>query len=84
MQVNNKQYREVLVMLSQTYGEPNLTTAERDKLLDWLDPLAAKVIYSTEHLGGVVPMACKQADARCSRSPTNTPCRSNCCKTLTA
>lgn len=49
-QINNKQWREALVTLSQIYGEPSLTTAERDKLLDLLDPLAAKVVYSTEHL----------------------------------
>jgi lipoprotein-anchoring transpeptidase ErfK/SrfK len=44
------QWYEALFALSLEYGRPELTVDERRKLLDLLDPLAGKVIYSTEHL----------------------------------
>jgi LysM repeat protein len=47
--VNNQQYREALSELSQFYGSPNLPNTDRTKLLEWLDALAGKVIYSSEH-----------------------------------
>lgn len=43
-------YRQALAGLSVFYGSADLSADEQQKLLDVLDPLAAKVIYSTEHL----------------------------------
>jgi LysM repeat protein len=43
-------YRSALAMLSAVYGDPVLTEEENETLLQMLDPLAAKVIYSREHL----------------------------------
>ncbi len=37
-------------VLSHLYTDPRLTVKERRQLQDALDPLAARVIYSTEHL----------------------------------
>ncbi|MFO0819644.1 MAG: LysM peptidoglycan-binding domain-containing protein [Pirellulales bacterium] len=37
-------------VLSHLYTDPRLTAVERRQLQDALDPLAARVIYSTEHL----------------------------------
>ncbi|MCA9145330.1 MAG: LysM peptidoglycan-binding domain-containing protein [Planctomycetaceae bacterium] len=41
---------DALVKLSSHYTDPNLTADEYSQLIDLLDPLAGKVIYSTEHL----------------------------------
>lgn len=49
-QIADEKWREALLTLSYAYEDPKVTAAERNKLLDLLDPLAAKVIYSTEHL----------------------------------
>jgi len=43
-------WRQALATLSALYEDPRLTHQERQKLLDSLDPLAARVIYSNEHL----------------------------------
>lgn len=43
-------YREALAKLSIFYQSPDLTPEEHQELLDWLDPLAARVIYSREPL----------------------------------
>jgi LysM repeat protein len=43
-------FRQALATLTPFYGSIDLTPAEHEKLLGVLDPLAGKVIYSTEHL----------------------------------
>ncbi len=43
-------YREALAKLSIFYRSPDLNGEEHEELLDWLDPLAARVIYSRESL----------------------------------
>jgi len=44
------EYRRALGALSQHYGKKGLTGPQKQKLQGWLDALAGKVIYSTEHL----------------------------------
>jgi LysM repeat protein len=43
------QYRYALGVLSQHYTRKGLTGPQQQKLQGWLDALAGKVIYSTEH-----------------------------------
>ncbi len=43
-------YREALATLSVFYQSPELTAQEQRELVDLLDPLAGRVIYSREHL----------------------------------
>jgi len=43
------EYRKALGALSQHYGRKGLTGPQQQKLQGWLDALAGKVIYSTEH-----------------------------------
>ena len=43
------EYRLALGTLSRYYRDPSLNAADRQRLQEWLDALAAKVIYSTEH-----------------------------------
>lgn len=49
-QYHSDRRREALATLSLFYETPNLTSLQRDELLSRLDPLAAEVIYSAEHL----------------------------------
>ncbi len=49
-QYHSDRRREALATLSLFYETPNLTSEQRDELLSRLDPLAAEVIYSSEHL----------------------------------
>lgn len=49
-QLDDGNYRQALASLSVFYDSPDLSPSEQRTLLDALDPLAAKVIYSTEHL----------------------------------
>ncbi|MBM4090867.1 MAG: LysM peptidoglycan-binding domain-containing protein [Planctomycetes bacterium] len=49
-QLEEGRYHDVLNTLSIFYKSQDLSPAEHAELLDLLDPLAAKVIYSTEHL----------------------------------
>lgn len=49
-QIKQGQFREALETLSPFYGSSDLTDNDQQKLLNLLDPLAGKVIYSTEHL----------------------------------
>ena len=49
MLVNNLQYAKALNVLSYFYGDRRLSLKEEEELLTWLDALAAKVLYSTEH-----------------------------------
>ena len=44
-----KDHRAALYGLSLFHNSPDLSAAERKQLLDLLDPLAGKVIYSREH-----------------------------------
>lgn len=48
--VENEQWHDALWTLSLFYGSPDLDEQQQELLLSWLDPLAAKVIYSREHL----------------------------------
>lgn len=48
--VAEQQYREALFLLSPYYERKDITAEQRKVLLDLLDPLAGKVIYSREHL----------------------------------
>ena len=48
--VADGKFRSALATLSPYYHLPDLTPDERQQLMAWLDPLAAKVIYSREHL----------------------------------
>lgn len=48
--IKSGQWRQALATLSAMYEDPRLSHEERQRLLDSLDPLAAKVVYSTEHL----------------------------------
>ena len=43
------EYRKALGTLSKHYGRKDLTGPQQQKLQGWLDALAGKVIYSTEH-----------------------------------
>jgi LysM repeat protein len=48
-QVKESRHREALLTLSAFYNDPAIPQQEQDALLEWLDALAARVIYSTEH-----------------------------------
>jgi LysM repeat protein len=48
--VNDGKFRTALATLSAHYHVAELSAEERAQLLAWLDALAAKVIYSREHL----------------------------------
>jgi lipoprotein-anchoring transpeptidase ErfK/SrfK len=48
-QLDKAQWSEALLTLSLFYNNPELTGEERQRLIDLLDPLAGKVIYSPEH-----------------------------------
>lgn len=48
--VAQQNYRDALASLSVIYGNPDLPSPEKEELGDLLDALAAKVIYSPEHL----------------------------------
>lgn len=49
-QVEERKFREALATLTPYYRSPDLDAAQQAELLEWLDALAAKVIYSKEHL----------------------------------
>jgi LysM repeat protein len=49
-QVADGRHREALLALSAFYNDTAIPTDDREALLGWLDALAAKVVYSTEHL----------------------------------
>ena len=42
--------RQALFILSRLYADPRLTAVDRRRLQDALDPLAAQVIYSQQHM----------------------------------
>lgn len=47
--VQQAKWRDALQLLSRSFGDPTHTPQQQRRLLDMLDPLAAKVIYSPEH-----------------------------------
>ena len=49
-QVEDGKFREALATLTPYYRSPDLDADQQAQLLEWLDALAAKVIYSSEHL----------------------------------
>lgn len=49
-QVAEGKHREALLALTPFYNDPAIPKQEHQELVGWLDALAAKVIYSTEHL----------------------------------
>ncbi|MCL4204561.1 MAG: LysM peptidoglycan-binding domain-containing protein [Pirellulaceae bacterium] len=48
--LNNRRWADALRTLSVFYDRPEVVAQERQRLVDLLDPLAGKVIYSTEHV----------------------------------
>ena len=49
-EISRDKFRTALATLSPFFNSPNITEQETEQLLGLLDPLAAKVIYSREHL----------------------------------
>jgi len=49
VQLQQGQWSEALLTLSFFFHDPDISGEERQRLLDLLDPLAGKVIYSPEH-----------------------------------
>ncbi len=49
-QVEDGKFRQALATLTPYYRSPDLSSEQQTQLLEWLDALAAKVIYSKEHL----------------------------------
>ncbi|HUE74099.1 MAG TPA: L,D-transpeptidase [Pirellulaceae bacterium] len=49
-QIDEGEFRAALATLSPHYGQSDLTPQQHGELVAWLDALAAKVIYSREHL----------------------------------
>jgi LysM repeat protein len=49
-QIEESKLRAALATLSPYYSRPELSPDDRAQLIGWLDALAAKVIYSREHL----------------------------------
>jgi hypothetical protein len=49
-QIEEGKFRSALATLSPHYNSPELPPEDRAQLIAWLDALAAKVIYSREHL----------------------------------
>ena len=49
-QVDDGKFREALVTLTPYYRSRDLDSQQQGQTLEWLDALAAKVIYSKEHL----------------------------------
>ena len=47
--VDDKNFRGALALLTRYYRDDDLDQPQRTKLNDWLDALAGKVIYSSEH-----------------------------------
>ena len=50
-----EKFRDALQLLSRQYRSGNVSGPQRQKLLGWLDALARKVIFSTEHHLSDVP-----------------------------
>ncbi|MCH7729872.1 MAG: LysM peptidoglycan-binding domain-containing protein [Planctomycetes bacterium] len=50
LQVKRGEFRRALEALTVFYDSPDLAPIDQQQLTDWLDALAGKVIYSSEHL----------------------------------
>ncbi len=48
-QLEKSQWKEALHTLSSLYNNPNVTGESRSRLMDLLDPLAGRVVYSNQH-----------------------------------
>lgn len=48
--IEEEKWYQALFLLSKFYNSPDLSSEQHQSLLDLLDPLAAKVVYSQEHL----------------------------------
>ena len=48
--IDEEKWYQALFLLSKFYNSPDLSSEQQKNLLDLLDPLAAKVVYSQEHL----------------------------------
>lgn len=48
--IEEEKWYQALFILSKFYNSPDLSSEQHQTLLDLLDPLAAKVVYSQEHL----------------------------------
>ncbi|HEY2412578.1 MAG TPA: L,D-transpeptidase family protein [Pirellulaceae bacterium] len=48
--IGANRFKSALAKLTPHYFNPDLSADQRSVLISWLDPLAAKVIYSREHL----------------------------------
>jgi hypothetical protein len=48
--IGANRFKSALAKLTPHYFNPDLSADQRSALISWLDPLAAKVIYSREHL----------------------------------
>jgi lipoprotein-anchoring transpeptidase ErfK/SrfK len=48
--IAEEEWFQALFLLSKFYSNPELSSQQQQELMDLLDPLAAKVIYSQEHL----------------------------------
>lgn len=55
-------FRQSLAMLTKLESEPNLGPEHRQQLYRWLDSLAARVIYSTDHSFEGKPYECQAND----------------------
>jgi hypothetical protein len=56
-------FRDALEILTPYYRVPNLPAEERQLLMEWLDGLAAKVIFSPEHHFSSVPYVVQPGDS---------------------
>lgn len=50
LMIAEQRWRDALLTLSTAFDAPGLRGEQREQLLELLDPLAGKVIYSSEHL----------------------------------
>lgn len=56
-------FRDALEILTPYYRVPNLPAEERQLLMEWLDGLAAKVIFSPEHHFSSIPYVVQPGDS---------------------
>ncbi len=60
--VEKGEYQQALRMLTGFYRSGAISAPERQQVLDWLDALAAKVIYSSEHHLRSIPYIIQPGD----------------------
>jgi hypothetical protein len=61
--VSRGDYQDALTMLTQFYRHNRIPEDQLKPILDWLDTLAAKVIYSTEHHLSSMPYIVQPGDS---------------------